>query len=257
MAFSMRPILPLLLILSSCANATDNAREQRWIDQTIDTIFDGEPIFLDAAGHRFLSIYLEPEIESVNGLIVMHGTGFHPNVEEVIQPLRIDLATRGWHTLSIQLPLLSSEAEYGEYVAVYPEVPPRLEAATHYLESKGVTNIGIVAHSQGATMASYYVASSSNNVVALVAIGMPAQHTEPHINSAESLKHINIPVLDLYGSKDFPSVLATSSLRESGAAHNVDYQQLVIDGAYHFFEYREDELLDSVGSWLETYQIKQ
>jgi len=246
MAFYMRSIL-LLLILSFNANATDKAREQRWIDQTI---------FLESTGHRFLSIYLEPEIESVDGLIIMHGTGFHPNIEQVVKPLRIDLASRGWHTLSIQMPLLDSEAEYNEYVSVYPEVPPRLIAATKYLESKGVTNIGIVAHSQGATMACYYVAGSNNNIVALVAIGMPAQHTEPHINSAESLKRINVPVLDLYGSKDFPSVLATNALRKAGAAHNANYQQLEIEGAYHFFEYREEELLDSVGNWLDKHKLR-
>ncbi len=109
----MRLLFLLLFIaVSLSANATDKEREQRWIDQTIDTIFDGDPVFLTASGHRFYSIYMQPEAESVDGVIVLHGTGFHPDYEQVVQPLRVELAAQGWHTLSIQLPLLESEAKY-------------------------------------------------------------------------------------------------------------------------------------------------
>lgn len=235
-------------------HATDTQREQRWIDQTIDAIFDGEPVFLEADDHRFFSIYTKAESPSADAAIILHGTGFHPDYEQVVQPLRVDLTTHGWNTLSIQLPLLEAEAEYEDYVSLYPEVPPRILAATNYLEEQGLTNIVIVAHSQGATMASYYLAYTENNVRALVAIGMSAQHLQAEINSAESLKRIRIPVLDLYGSKDFPAVLRTTARRAAAGAHNPAYSQKVIEGAYHFFDFRENELLTAVASWLKDYR---
>ena len=102
-------------------------------------------------------------------------------------------------------------------------------------------------------MASYFLANSDHNISALVAVGMSAQHTQANINSAESLKKITIPVLDIYGSKDFPAVLETASLRNNAATHNPDYQQAVIKGAYHFFDFREDELLETVSDWLTPY----
>lgn len=250
----MRTICLLLLVLCFPVNATDKAREKRWAEQTIDMIFEGEPVYLDVPGHRFLSIYTESEAKSVNGLIILHGTGFHPDYEKVVRPLRVEMTLHGWHTLSIQLPLLASDADYLDYVSVYPEVPPRIDAATALLADKGITNIGIVAHSQGATMASYYVAQNQNNISSLVLIGMSAQHTDKNINSAESLKKIDIPTLDIFGSKDFPAVLQTAELRKTAASGNAGYQQSVIDGAYHFFDFREDELLEFVATWLDQYQ---
>lgn len=253
----MRLLFRLLLIgVSVSANATDKEREQRWIDQTIDTIFDGEPVFLNASGHRFYSIYMQPEAESVDGVIVLHGTGFHPDYEQVVQPLRVELAAQGWHTLSIQLPLLESEAKYEDYVSVYPEVPGRIDAAVDYLAQQGVTNIGIVAHSQGATMACYYLARHTHDVTALVAVGMSAQHSDPEINSSETLKRIKIPVLDLYGSKDFAAVLQSAEVRAQAGAHNPQYEQKVIEGAYHFFDLRQNELLSEVGQWLDQYKSR-
>ncbi len=254
MHINIKRLVLITIVLSSPLYATDKAREQRWVDQTIEQIFDGEPVFLEVADHRVYSIYTEPDSPSKNGLIVLHGTGFHPDYEQVVRPLRVALASSDWHTLSIQLPLLSSEARYNDYISVYPEVPPRLDAATQYLQNKGVNNISIVAHSQGATMAAYYVARHEHSITSLVLIGMSAQHRDMNINSAESLKKISIPVLDIYGSKDFPAVLQTVDIRSNAAAHNEHYQQRVIDGAYHFFEIREDELIDAVSNWLTPWR---
>lgn len=264
MRISVRMVTALILLasmpLSAPLWATDAAREQRWVDQVVDVIFDGEPVYLEADGHRFLSIYT-PAIDQEatdakkpgrRGMIVLHGTGLHPNWEQVVLPVRVEMPTYGWDTLSVQLPILASNVDYEDYVPVYPEVAPRLQAATDFLVEQGVTDIVIVAHSQGATMAGYYLARTEHEISAFVAIGMSAQHVDPEINSAESLKAIDIPVLDLYGSKDFPSVLATSSKRQVGASHNEYYEQQVIDGAYHFFDDHEEELIAALVQWLEA-----
>lgn len=128
-----------------------------------------------------------------------------------------------------------------------------MRAATDYLLEQGVDTVVVVAHSQGATMASYYLARTEHDIKALVAIGMSAQHTQPDINSAESLKLINIPVLDIYGSRDFPTVLETAEARRQGSAHNNNYKEVVIDDAYHFFDNTDHErqLLSTVAQWLD------
>lgn len=253
---SMRALIvaSLLLFWHVQALATDAAREQRWIDQTVDSIFDGDPVYLKTAEHRFLSIYTESETTSTNAMIVLHGTGFHPDWDQVVQPVRISMTQHGWNTLSIQLPLLEKSAAYEDYVPLYPEVPPRMQAATDFLREQGMQHIVVVAHSQGATMACYYLARHPNNIMALVAIGMSAQHRQADINSAESLKAIDIPVLDIYGSRDFPTVLETADMRARGANHNPSYQQRVIDEAYHFFDSTDHErqLLQNIREWLEA-----
>ncbi len=253
----MKSLLILLLVISWPLYATDTEREQRWVEQTVDTIFDGEPVFLAADGHQFLGIYTPAQAASDSasnkGIIVLHGTGLHPDWEQVVQPIRVKMTERGWNTLSIQLPLLEASAKYEDYVPLYVEVPARIQAATKYLADRGVETIVIVAHSQGATMASYYLARSEHNIQALVAIGMSAQHSQPDINSAASLKLIDIPVLDIYGGRDFPSVLQTAEKRRLGAAHNERYQQIVIPDAYHFFDNtdHEKQLIEVVDEWLQ------
>lgn len=248
----MKYIVVLLLVLAHTAQATDVEREQRWIDQTVDLIFDGIPVFLDAENHRFLGIYTTSDTDSARGMIVLHGTGLHPDWEQVVNPIRVNMTEHGWNTLSIQLPLLEKSATYDDYVTLYPQVPSRLQAATEYLQAQGVSTIVIVAHSQGATMASYYLANFQNEIRALVAIGMSAQHVQPSINSAESLKSISIPVLDIYGSRDFPTVLETADIRRQGSDHNTQFKQVVIPDAYHFFDdsNHERQLLEKIASWL-------
>lgn len=254
----MQYFLPLFLFISMSLLATNADREQRWIDQTVDSIFEGTPVFLDAEGHRFLTIYTETETVSSNGMIVLHGTGFHPDWEQVVQPIRTGMTEHGWNTLSIQLPLLEKSAAYEDYVPLYSKVPARMRAATEYLIKQGMNNIVVVAHSQGATMASYHLARTEQDIKALVAIGMSAQHTQLEINSAESLKLIDIPVLDIYGSRDFPTVLHTAQMRQQASAHNSLYQQQVIADAYHFFDNTDHErqLLRTVPQWLDECCLK-
>lgn len=247
----MRILFLLSIIVTLPVAATDLEREKRWIEETVDFIFDGEAVYLNAEGHEFLTIYTESETPSDKGIIVLHGTGFHPDWEQVVRPVRVEMTQHGWNTLSIQLPLLDKSADYEDYDSLYPEVPPRMKAAYDYLANLGNSTVIVVAHSQGATMASYYLAHHDHGIKAAVLIGMSAQHIDLGINSAESLKKISIPVLDIYGSKDFPAVLATSERRLKSAAHNNSYSQIVIENAYHFFDEHQEELLDTTRNWLE------
>lgn len=246
----MKYVTLLLAAFFLNAQASDFDKEKRWADQTVDSIIDGEAVWLKAGSHEFLSIYTEAEEESSKGMIVVHGTGIHPNWDQVVKPVRVEMTARGWSTLSIQMPILANEASYAEYVPLYPEVPPRLKSAEDFLLSKGVKKIVIVAHSQGATMSSYYLSKSKHRVSGFVAIGMGATQKDSHLNSANALKSIQIPVLDIYGSDDLPGVLETRDSRKKAGTHNRGYSQKMIQGAEHFFDGKNDVLINAIDQWL-------
>ena len=234
--------------------ASDLGKEQRWREQVADSIMDGEEVDVMVDGRAVFGIYTEATNDSEKGMIVVHGTGIHPDWEQVVQPIRVAMAEHGWHTLSIQMPILRNGAELEEYVLLYPEVPPRLKAAERFLKQKGVDTLVIIAHSQGATMSSYYLSRNGNEIQGFVAIGMSATQKDNDINSAISLKNINIPVLDLYGSDDLLGVLETAELRKQASTHNAGYSQQVIQGANHFFDEMDDELIVAVTDWSQKFE---
>ena len=252
----MRPLIIAwitLLMLAAPVAASDLEKEQRWREQVEDSIMDGEAVDLVVEGRKIFAIYMEAEDGSDKGMIVVHGTGIHPNWQQVVQPIRVEMAAHGWNTLSIQMPILHNEAQYDEYVALYPEVPPRLRAAEAFLKDRGIQTLLIAAHSQGATMSSYYLSRHPSDVKGLIAIGMGATQKDSHINSAQSLKKITIPVLDLYGDDDLPGVLDTVDARTESSAHNVQYSQQMIKDANHFFDGMDDELVSAVAGWAQQF----
>jgi pimeloyl-ACP methyl ester carboxylesterase len=252
----MRPLIIAwitLLMLAAPVAASDLEKEQRWREQVEDSIMDGEAVDLVVEGREIFAIYMEAEDGSDKGMIVVHGTGIHPNWQQVVQPIRVEMAAHGWNTLSIQMPILHNEAQYEEYVALYPEVPPRLRAAEAFLKDRGIQTLLIAAHSQGATMSSYYLSRHPSDVKGLIAIGMGATQKDSHINSAQSLKKITIPVLDLYGDDDLPGVLDTVDARTESSAHNAQYSQQMIKDANHFFDGMDDELVSAVASWAQQF----
>lgn len=252
----MRPLIIAwitLLMLAAPVAASDLEKEQRWREQVEDSIMDGEAVDLVVEGREIFAIYMEAEDGSDKGMIVVHGTGIHPNWQQVVQPIRVEMAAHGWNTLSIQMPILHNEAQYEEYVALYPEVPPRLRAAEAFLKDRGIQTLLIAAHSQGATMSSYYLSRHPSDVKGLIAIGMGATQKDSHINSAQSLKKITIPVLDLYGDDDLPGVLDTVDARTESSAHNAQYSQQIIKDANHFFDGMDDELVSAVAGWAQQF----
>ena len=249
----LRPIFWIaLLALTTPLLASDLEKEERWREQVEDSIMDGESVDLVVEGRNVFGIYTEAEDGSDKGLIVVHGTSIHPNWQ-VVQPIRAEMAGDGWNTPAVQMPILHNEAEYEEYVALYPEVPPRLRAAEAFLKEKGIQTMMIAAHSQGTTMVSYYPSRYPSDVKGLIAIGMGATQKDRHVNSAESLNKVTIPLLDLYGDDDLPGVLETVDVREADAAHNVRYSQQVIEGANHFFDGVEDKLISAVVDWVQRF----
>lgn len=243
----------IILLVFNAAFASDFAKERRWADQVVDFIMDGDAVWLQAGDHRILTIHTEPEEDSEKALIVMHGTGVHPNWMQVIQPLRVEMAWRGWHTISIQMPVLPNEASHDDYAPLFVEAPPRIDAAINYLQTLGVEDIVLVGHSLGSLMTSYYLSASPNDAVkGFVAIGMPGSASHDQMNSLKTLPRIEVPVLDLYGSMDLPEVLESAGAKKQ-AAQGAGFSQVEVEGANHFFDNYEQQLVDAVDDWLNRH----
>ena len=118
-----------------------------------------------------------------------------------------------------------------------------------------IKKVTIVAHSMGASMATYYLSQNDVNAVdSSVIIGMGAGTA--FAASVRALAKMRIPVLDLYGGEDLEPVLdsvdrrALSGKKQSGR----QYLQVRVDGANHFFQGRENALLRHVIEWLDAHR---
>jgi len=244
-----------LSLIFTHSYASDTAKEKRWADQIVDSIMVGDAEWLKVGNAKILSIFTENTTEkAIGGAIVLHGSGVHPNWDQVVRPLRSQLADYGWSTLSIQLPVLSNEAEYKEYIPLFKDVAPRIQAGVAYFKSKGVKNIVVVAHSLGSSMAAYYLANKPDpSIRAFVAVGVSGNmHSDDKVGYLTSLKTIKLPILDIYGSSDLDSVLKSTKAKADTArkAGNKNYTQLEISGANHFFDNKGDVLVKRVRGWL-------
>lgn len=248
----------LLLALTQWSNASDLQREKRLADQIIDAIFDGDPLWLDADGHEFLGIYTQAD-ESTKAVIVMHGRGFHPDWVDAVQPLRVGLVDYGWNTLSIQMPVLEKTAKYYDYVPIFDEAIPRIDAAIAYLKEQGNERIVMIAHSCSVHMSMHYLnAKGDTELNAYVGIGMGATDYKQPMAEPFPLDKLTVPVLDIYGADDYPAVhrLAPGRWQQTSRAGRAESKQLVIEGSNHYFTGKGDELVEAVGEWLDGLDVK-
>ena len=242
----------IALTFTYSANASDLAKEQRWANDIEQTLMDGEIIMLNDGKSEFLSLFTEATEDQQRAAIIMHGTGIHPDWKQVIAPLRTGLTEHGWHTLSIQMPILANDAEYPEYAPLYDEVAPRINAAINYLKEEGYKKIVLIGHSQGSTMGTYYLSQNQPDILGFIGLSMPDLTDDARMKPTVSLSKIKLPVLDLYGSDDLKSVLDTSELRTAAAekAGNERYSQIIIKNADHFFTGKEKDLIRWASDWM-------
>jgi len=239
------------------AQASDTAKEKRWEEQIVPGLIVGEAVKLKADSTKFLALHTVPTVDHSKGaVILLHGMGVHPAWPEVIEPLRMQLPDYGWHTLSLQMPILNNEAEEKDYLPLFSEVPSRIQAGVDYLKRQGVRNIVVSGHSTGAVMAAYYLATSKDPAVKTFAIlsGGSGIRGDVRANSLANFKKIkDINIVDIYGSNDHEKVLGALKKRKTiaPAIYGSRYQNLVINGANHFYRDREDVLADQLNSYLD------
>lgn len=240
---------------AASAGAQDLERERRLAEQSVDAIFDGDPVWLDADGTRFLGIYMRSESQPARGaVIVLHGRGFHPDWAEVAGPLRTGLPAHGWDTLSLQMPVLGKTAKYYDYVPILPASFPRIRAGIEFLRQRGTERIVLAAHSCGVHMSMAYVEHHGDaELDAYVGIGMGATDYRQAMAHPFPLERMRIPVLDVYGSEEYPAVIRMAPARAAAmkqAGHPLSAQQ-VVPGTDHYFRGAQDALVEVVAQWLD------
>ena len=235
-------IIAALTTLPAYAQA-DYAREKRWADEITPAILVGDAIQLDLpSGRKFLGIYAHPR-PAGPAVIVVHGLGVHPDWN-LINALRSQLADQGYATLSIQMPVLAAEAKADRYPPVFPEAAERISAAARYLKARGHPKIAIVSHSLGARMANYYVEHAGGaGADAWVAIGITERYTGDD--------HFRLPVLDIYGARDYPAVRDNASARAESLRRVRGSAQVEVPDADHFFSGHETELVRHIKTFLD------
>lgn len=238
-------------LLTPAVPAADLAKEQRWADQIVEDLFDGQVVWLNAGETRFLGLYTTGPAPRRGGVLLLHGAGAHPDWPQVINPLRVDLAARGWDTLSIQMPVLANDAPMADYAPLFDEIAPRIDAALRHLRSRGIAQSVLIGHSLGAAMGSYYLAAGEPGPLrGFVGIGMSTGGM-PAMNNAIALRQIRLPVLDLYGGEDLPGGGQSATGRAAAAAGNPEYRQQLVAGADHFFSDYEEALVTTIANWLD------
>ena len=249
-------ILFTALVFIPLAQSSDLAREQRLKEQIIDAILDGDAQMLSAEDHEFLSIYTEAD-EPQGAVLILHGRGFHPDWADVVNPLRVGLVEHGWNSLSIQLPVLEKAAKYYDYVPIFADAVPRIDAAIDFLEQQGHNRIVVIAHSCGVHMAMHYVRHrGEGRFDAFVGIGMGATDFGQPMREPLPLDRITKPVLDIYGGEDFPAVQRLGTLRAQQFADedNPLSKQVVVPDADHYFIDRGEDLTQAIAGWLKKLQ---
>jgi pimeloyl-ACP methyl ester carboxylesterase len=237
--------------------APDYAREQRLASEISDAIMDGDVISLNDGAQNFMGILTTAE-QPRGAVIILHGRGYHPDWEDVANPLRTGLAAKGWTTLSLQMPVLEKEAKYYDYVPLFSNADKRIDAGIAFLKEKGINNIALAAHSCGAHMAMNWVSTKGdNNIAAYVGLGMGATDFGQDMALPFPLDKMNVPVLDIYGEKDFPQVISLATERQSliQKAGNSNSKQMVLPEADHYFKEKGEELTAVVANWLNSLSL--
>lgn len=236
-------ILLGLFSLAAAAQQPDYDREKRWSDQILPAVLVGDAVWLKQKnGHEYLGLYTVAD-KPRGAVIIGHGRGWNPDFE-LYGVLRTKIAEAGYTTLAIQLPVLGPGAKVGDYIPTYNDGAERYELAARFLLEKGYKNVGIVSHSLGATMANQYLIKADNvPVKAWVFIGI--------INGLEEMFRIKIPVLDVFGSKDWEITQVGAYERKKQIDKVPGSQQVVVPDALHFFEGKEDQLVTTVVGFLD------
>ena len=237
-------LFAFLITSTAYAQQPDYEREKRWSDQIVPAVLVGDVVWIkQKSGHEFLAIYTQAE-KPRGAVIIGHGRGWNPDYE-IYGALRVKLAEQGYTTLAIQLPVLGPGAKVGDYLPTYPDAEERYALAARYLQDKGFDKIAIVSHSLGATMANQYlIHANSTPVKAWVFIGI--------INGLEEMFRIKIPVLDVFGSKDWEITQVGAYERKKQIQKVPGSDQVVVPDAQHFFEGREEELVKVLVGFLDS-----
>ena len=234
----------LLMFLSLGARAQDYEREARWAREIVPGVVVGDAVWLPGPGSRpFLGLLAESAHPKALVLLV-HGIGVHPD-HGVIGALRAALADQGYTTLSIQMPVLDAAAPPSAYRELFPNAIERIRAAATWLRGKDAAPIVLVSHSLGSAMAgAFYEQTADAPFSSWVCMGLSGAYG--------SMRNVKVPILDVYGENDLPSVLRGDWRRRITVDSIPGSRQLKVSRADHFYSGREQALAGEIDSFLDA-----
>ncbi|GJM04084.1 MAG: hypothetical protein DHS20C09_00750 [marine bacterium B5-7] len=241
--------------LIAIADTLDRDWEKRTTEKLAKNVKGSEVLWLDAKGEDFLALYTSQTNETAHGaVILLHGMGGHADWPQTVSPIRTRLPEHGWATLSIQMPVIAPENQIEDYGRTLQQAENRIKAAVRILRERKFLNIVVIGHSFGAaTTLAYLEKEKKQKVVALVALGLQEYpFVKPSIDILGLIEKTKIPVLDIFGSRDFKNVINQAPDRRLAAkkGNNRQYAQLEIEGADHYFNQMEDVLIKRIRGWL-------
>jgi alpha/beta superfamily hydrolase len=232
----------LLALVAPPAWSQDYERERRWSDEIVPALVLGDAVWIEVQGGRkFLGIY-SAQGQARASVLLVHGMGVHPD-HGVIGALRAILADSGYATLSIQMPVLGADAAPKEYQPVFPEAVARIRAAADWLVATKAGRVLLLSHSMGSAMSgAYYEQTAGAPFAAWISIGLTGGFGR--------MRNVQVPVLDIYGEKDLPSVLQAAWRRRMTVDSIPRSRQVVIPQSDHFHVGHEKQLGAAIDAFI-------
>lgn len=105
------------------------------------------------------------------------------------------------------MPILAQGKEYVDYLPILHKAHPRINAAIRFLRERGMQTIVLLGHGCSVHMSmSYFKESPIRDFDAFIGIGMGATDPTQPAFQPWPLSHLNFPILDIYGSHEFPAL---------------------------------------------------
>lgn len=181
-------------------------------------------------------------------MVLLHGLRSHADWPEVTRPLRQKFPSRGWATLSLQLP--------DPATAATPEASDkagaaRIPAALTFLRQRSDAPIVLIGNGTGAQLGLWFLASEHGPEVAgMVAVSLRPLPGEAIDDSTRLVSAVEQPMLEVFAERQalIPSPRVQSFERKSSAPRR--YRQIDIDGADPDYTLQAEVLVKRIRGWM-------
>lgn len=214
-------VLVVLLLIPTLTNSQAViTREQEWA-QLLEQRLPPEQIhWLEVSSQRVLALLKADTTGRPQGIaLLLHPLGGHPNWPGAINYLRNYLPSVGWTSYALQLPVLSRDSPLADYAPLIKESDARIASALNFLTSAGNQNIVIIGQGLGSAMGAAYLARQPNTQVSsFIGISMSGyKDLADWLYTPNSLQQLNLPILDIYGTRDSKHVRNSARARADAA----------------------------------------